>query len=190
MTFRAVLIAPLMLLICCAAPVAMSTPITLVLEANGVGTLGGTAFAGDFAITARGDTDDYVGPFALLRDSTIAISGLPPVELTPPSFSLWRTSPLDGFNAGLFPAFIINVMNDPVLDAWDLRSPLSPVTAEATLLFPDTVGEVATTGGDFILTSILPTVRIGATVPVPSTAVLMALALFGCGIWRRQHSPN
>ena len=174
---------------------AQAIPVTYFYEVTGTGTIGGVPFESPVTFIARGDTGSVSPTLSVAYDGEIVIAGLGAFTLAPTSFSVLTLNLGSELNYGIFPSVVISGLESAVFATWDFSSELSlaPVSGEAVLQAPPVNGPVMTSGGDFLLESILPQVRFRssvATVPVPATGALLLGALALVAATARQRVRN
>lgn len=164
--------------------------LTFLHEGNGSGTLGGNPFrASDFLITAVGDTDDREsfgsGWFIGHTSASISIEGVGVVDfLTPTRHFVNNTVQIVGFSRAGSGTDLFDGPTDPLFGAWDMLSPIGPITGQGTLLQWDHGGGINTTGG-ILFFDHGSTDTTFTVVPEPGTLAMCVVGGMGLMVRRR-----
>jgi len=157
-----------------------AAPVTYTINANGTGSLGGTAFSdSDFVITAYADTEDVV-PFGqgftvANFNINISVVGIGNGDLANANTSSSnRFTNLAGFG-DIDQDLAILAVSNPIFGSYDLKSSIGPIAGPPVKSF----GSYPTTAGLFVMNSVTSASFTAVVVPEPSTSALfLAATLF------------
>jgi PEP-CTERM motif len=176
----------------CSASV-FAAPITFIYTGFGAGSLAGNNFnASAFTITAIGDTTNKASCGSLCEyiehdSASITVTGLGTFSFSTATRTFFSD---DSDTAGLSRAGLngLDLFYSPqsaLLDGWDLASSIGPISGVSQLLQWANFDDVVTSGGTLVFEtstndSSFQAIVDPGTVPEPTSAALVGLALLGC----------
>jgi len=167
-----------------AASAVSASPITMIHEGSGSGTIGGVSFAASaFTITTTGNTDNRVdfgfGWFIDHTAASINIAGVGTFEFITPTRTFVNNSiPLVGFSrAGISGADLFDGPNDAALAAWDMTTSIGPLSGGGnTVQWGGGFEDVMTSGGVLFFADGFTDAQFTAIIPAPASLALIGLA--------------
>jgi hypothetical protein len=165
-------------------PVCFAKPILFTYESAGAGSINGVAFpTTSFTITARGDTTNrllsFLGNYFIAHDSAkIELDGIGTYLFTTQTHTFRNNS---NFTVGFTRTGngdLINRIENPQFNQWDMLSSIGPITDTARLLQWSDPPQVFTSGGILFFNTANRLLTFTATVvPEPSSIMLVACSI-------------
>jgi hypothetical protein len=164
-----------------AASAVSASPITMIHDGSGSGTIDGVSFTSVFTITTTGNTDDRVnfgsGWFIDHTSASINIAGVGTFDfITPTRTFVNNNIPLVGFSrAGISGSDLFNGPGNAEFASWDMTTSIGPLSGGGNLIQWGSE-DVMTSGGVLFFADGFTDAQFTAIVPAPASLALIGLA--------------